>query len=216
MERIRRGGVQTADGFLFELSGGDVALDFVNTVDMRPTDHARELIATFGDLCSWAQQAGILTRQQELELIKRASRNPRKAENARRFAVALRECMFEIFRRVADDEEVPEKVLKEWNRYVHQSMRQYELVRVQEGLSWKLFSNELDFDSMLWPIVHAAVELLTGSMAGRVRKCAAEKCDWLFLDTSKRGNRRWCDMTVCGNRAKAQRFYSRKKAQQEL
>ncbi|MCI0410541.1 MAG: CGNR zinc finger domain-containing protein [Acidobacteria bacterium] len=33
----------------------------------------------------------------------------------------------------------------------------------------------------------------------------------MFLDRSKRGNRRWCDMTVCGNRAKARRFYLRKK-----
>jgi len=32
-----------------------------------------------------------------------------------------------------------------------------------------------------------------------------------FLDTSKNHHRRWCDMTRCGNRAKVQRFYARKK-----
>jgi predicted RNA-binding Zn ribbon-like protein len=213
--RIRRGGVQTAGGFLFEITGGDVALDFTNTVDMRPTDHPKELITTFRDLCSWARQAGILTEQQEKELLKKAARHPKKAENARRLAIALRECMFEIFNRITEEDAVPEETMKEWNRYVHRSLQHYELVRVKEGLSWKQDSDDLDFDSMVWPVIHSAVQLLTGSLAARIRKCASDKCDWLFLDTSKRGNRRWCDMTVCGNRAKAQRFYSRKKALQQ-
>jgi predicted RNA-binding Zn ribbon-like protein len=41
----------------------------------------------------------------------------------------------------------------------------------------------------------------------RVRRCANEKCLWLFVDESKNGTRRWCDMTACGNRAKARRHY---------
>jgi len=44
-----------------------------------------------------------------------------------------------------------------------------------------------------------------------VRACASKTCQWFFLDTSKNHRRRWCDMTKCGNRAKFQRFYSRKK-----
>jgi regulator of RNase E activity RraA len=31
----------------------------------------------------------------------------------------------------------------------------------------------------------------------------------LFVDDSRRGNRRWCDMSVCGNRAKARRHAQR-------
>jgi hypothetical protein len=30
---------------------------------------------------------------------------------------------------------------------------------------------------------------------------------WLFVDASKNGTRRWCDMTAFGNRAKARRHY---------
>jgi predicted RNA-binding Zn ribbon-like protein len=40
-----------------------------------------------------------------------------------------------------------------------------------------------------------------------VRRCANDKCLWLFIDRSKAGTRRWCDMAACGNRAKAQRHY---------
>ena len=37
----------------------------------------------------------------------------------------------------------------------------------------------------------------------RLRSCP--RCDWLFLDTSRGGKRRWCSMRVCGNREKVSR-----------
>ena len=46
----------------------------------------------------------------------------------------------------------------------------------------------------------------------RIRRCANDQCLWLFIDTSKGGTRRWCDMSACGNRAKARRHYSKIKA----
>ena len=51
-----------------------------------------------------------------------------------------------------------------------------------------------------------------GERLDRVRRCANDVCLWLFLDDSKSGNRRWCSMSACGNRAKAHRHYARKKA----
>src|SRR5437867_266741 len=43
----------------------------------------------------------------------------------------------------------------------------------------------------------------------RWRACAADTCEWLFLDRTKNRTRRWCDMKICGNRAKARRFRAR-------
>jgi predicted RNA-binding Zn ribbon-like protein len=45
---------------------------------------------------------------------------------------------------------------------------------------------------------------------GRVRRCGRPGCVLLFYDTSKNGTRRWCDMAVCGNRAKAAAHYERR------
>ncbi|GAA0813115.1 CGNR zinc finger domain-containing protein [Spirilliplanes yamanashiensis] len=36
----------------------------------------------------------------------------------------------------------------------------------------------------------------------RVRRCGGERCALIYLDTSRPGNRRWCSMERCGNRAK--------------
>jgi predicted RNA-binding Zn ribbon-like protein len=44
---------------------------------------------------------------------------------------------------------------------------------------------------------------------GRVRRCAGPTCVLLFLDVSKSGRRRWCDMAACGNRAKVAAHHAR-------
>jgi predicted RNA-binding Zn ribbon-like protein len=52
-------------------------------------------------------------------------------------------------------------------------------------------------------IAYAAADLLTGPRATSVNACSGVGCGWLFSDP--RGRRRWCEMAVCGNRAKARR-----------
>jgi predicted RNA-binding Zn ribbon-like protein len=55
----------------------------------------------------------------------------------------------------------------------------------------------------------SAVRLFGSQELARIRVCP--NCDWLFVDRSKNGSRRWCDMAVCGNRAKAKTHYHRQK-----
>jgi predicted RNA-binding Zn ribbon-like protein len=43
----------------------------------------------------------------------------------------------------------------------------------------------------------------------KLKLCDGPNCSWLFLDTSKAGRRRWCDMADCGNAAKSRRHYAR-------
>jgi predicted RNA-binding Zn ribbon-like protein len=59
----------------------------------------------------------------------------------------------------------------------------------------------------LFAIVAAA------SVAGtweRLKACPADDCHWAFYDFSRNHSRTWCDMRVCGNRAKARTFRSRR------
>ena len=59
-----------------------------------------------------------------------------------------------------------------------------------------------------WLAVRDLLRLLDEDPA-RVRKCANPDCPFWFLDTTRSGTRRWCSMTVCGNRLKARRHYER-------
>ncbi len=57
----------------------------------------------------------------------------------------------------------------------------------------------------------AAADLLEGPGPAAVGRCPGVGCGWLFLDPT--GRRRWCDMAVCGNRAKARRYAARRSAE---
>jgi predicted RNA-binding Zn ribbon-like protein len=54
-----------------------------------------------------------------------------------------------------------------------------------------------------------AIALIGSEKRARLRQCEAESCAVLFLDESRTGERRWCSMASCGNRAKVRSFRQR-------
>lgn len=66
-----------------------------------------------------------------------------------------------------------------------------------------------DASALLAQIAREAVLLFAGADAARVRRCEGEGCSILFLDNSRRGDRRWCSMAGCGNKAKVAEFRRR-------
>lgn len=55
----------------------------------------------------------------------------------------------------------------------------------------------------------SALRLLSAPEPERLKICPT--CEWLFIDRSRNRSRTWCDMNVCGNRAKARLHYRRRK-----
>jgi predicted RNA-binding Zn ribbon-like protein len=43
----------------------------------------------------------------------------------------------------------------------------------------------------------------------RLKVCPSETCQWAFYDRSRNRSAVWCDMKVCGNRAKVRSFRNR-------
>jgi len=62
---------------------------------------------------------------------------------------------------------------------------------------------------LLATVARDAVELLTGPYAHRIRSCAADNCELVYVDTSRPGRRRWCSMEHCGNRHKVRALRAR-------
>jgi predicted RNA-binding Zn ribbon-like protein len=83
------------------------------------------------------------------------------------------------------------------------------LKRDGEGYAWQTEEAMPSTTTLLAPVLWSAGDLLTRPEVRRVRQCANDRCRWLFLDDSKNGSRRWCSMSMCGNRAKAHRHYLR-------
>jgi predicted RNA-binding Zn ribbon-like protein len=87
--------------------------------------------------------------------------------------------------------------------------------RAEGGFRWGWDEESDSLTKVLWPVAKAAADLLTseGHALKRLHQCAASDCGWLFIDMSRNHSRRWCDMSNCGNVAKARRHYHRKKVQ---
>ena len=209
---MRFGGRATARGFLFELSGGAACLDFANTADARPTPSPQERLASYADLLSWSAQAGLLTAEQVRALDREAQRHPRRAEAALARGRQLREALFRLFSAAANGRAIAAVDLATVNVSLSDALAHWRLAWSAERAEWAWADEEPSLDRPVWPVVASAAELLASPDLERVRECAAPTCAWLFLDHSKNRSRRWCDMTVCGNRDKARRHRRRVRA----
>lgn len=195
----------------FELIAGDaVCLDFINTLDSRSSESPKELLPSFADLARFAEDTGLLSPAEVDDLLERSERNSSEAQKTLRSAIELREILYVTFSAHLEKKPIPHAVLADLNRYVRGSAAHTLLVPGRERFAAR-FEKPETCDAVLWPIARSAAELLTSDQLQFVRACSLESCQWFFLDTSKNHRRRWCKMDVCGNRAKAQRFYARQK-----
>jgi len=197
----------------FELMGGAVSLDFVNTLDDRFADEPKELLNSYIDLARFGEDTGILSDVQVERLFPWSLQYKDEAEEVLKAAIELREAISEIFYAIVRKIPVPASSLAKLNRYVQEAAKHLSLVPSKGHFEWKFESGIDDRYAPLWPIARDAADLLASDRLEFVRACASKTCEWLFLDESKNHRRRWCDMTKCGNRAKAQRFYVRQKKQ---
>jgi len=196
---------------IFELTGGRLCLDFTNTVEDRPSDHPHELFNNYSDLVTWSSQAQVLSDQEAQQLLAGAERQPGEASSVLAQAIAVREAIYRIFKAVAQDEMPESDDLVSLSTAIAEAMIHALIVPTAGGFTWEWVDTEVNLDRMLWPVVRSAEDLLISDELDAVRVCASDTCNWLFMDTSKNHSRRWCDMKSCGNRAKARRYYSRKR-----
>jgi predicted RNA-binding Zn ribbon-like protein len=204
---------QRAAGSL-ELVGGSLCLDYANTVSSRTEGPRREYLSSYAELVAWSHHVGILTSEEAGVLRDSAACRPNLAEATLNRAVAVRESLYRVFSAIAQGQEPDKPDLATLNRVLREGLSRMEVAPVGPGFAWTWAVDEEELDRMLWPIVRSAADLLTSGDLGRVRQCARDGCDWLFLDLSKNQSRRWCSMDMCGSRVKSRRYYRRRKRQE--
>lgn len=192
-----------------KLLGGSLCLDFVNTVDPRHASPREEHLRDYESVLGWARNTGLVASEEASGLAAGARRRPDAARRVHADAVALRETLYSIFGAVARGGVCPPRSMQRLNDWLTDALPKRQIVAEGSGFAWE-WNRDDSLDRILRPVVWSAAELLTRGRLERVRECPGDdSCGWLFLDTSKNGSRRWCDMRTCGNRAKARRHYRR-------
>lgn len=200
---------------LFNLTlTGQLSLDFANTLDWRTSEHPQELINSYADLLRWGRHTGSLTEREARRLTREADLHPIAANKALDEALKLREALYRIFSATAQGQRAEAGDLRYLNEKLSDALSRLRVAPGMEGYAWQWAETEKDLSRVLWPVVQAAGELLVSGELQMLRQCPGEGCAWLFVDTSRNKSRRWCDMTTCGNRAKARRHYEQVKSAQ--
>jgi predicted RNA-binding Zn ribbon-like protein len=185
-------------------------LDFVNTLDDRPSGEPKELLENYADLARFAEDTGILDTSRVDRLMEKSQVTPEPALRSLALAIELREAMYAVFVAIVNRKPVPSAALTTLNQYVQSAAEHARLIQIDRHFEWRFDALPDTFDAPLWPIARSAADLLASDQLEYIRACSSKTCQWLFLDTSKNHRRRWCDMKLCGNRAKFRRFYERK------
>jgi len=194
------------------LLAGVLCLNFTNTTSGRGSDHNLEHLQRYDHFLAWAAHAGMLDQAAGKALAALAKRNPRAAVRSLSRAVRLRESLHGIFTAVIAGAAPPALEMDEFNETLAEAMAAARILPTATGFSWGWQDLSSSLDHVLWPVVRSAAELLTGPYLDRIKQCPGRHCGWLFLDRTRNGRRRWCEMEVCGSRAKMRRYRQRRQA----
>ncbi|MCP2637024.1 CGNR zinc finger domain-containing protein [Microbacterium sp. HD4P20] len=82
-----------------------------------------------------------------------------------------------------------------------------------DGIDWHIHATSDDAPLPTRVLVEAAlafVDVIRADQYDRIRVCAADDCDSVYVDYSKNGSKRYCDTGNCGNRMNVNAYRRRK------
>jgi predicted RNA-binding Zn ribbon-like protein len=179
------------DGFKFR--AGHVALDLPATMAARLKPLPLELLAHPSDLGRWLRAAGMTDAMPEV------------TQSDLSLARTLRECIYGLALARIHGEDLPDEARRRLNRIAAEASAIPHLVK--DSRMHYLGKSR----TFLISIARDAIVLFGSETSERIRQCEGETCALLFLDTSRSGDRRWCSMTGCGNKAKVADFRRRQR-----
>ena len=179
-------------------SDRELFLDFANTVELSggvPTDH----VAGPSELRAWLSAHGLIgtsVRTAALEARMAAFRE-------------LRDVIRDVVAGLASDARPAPAQVHALNRAMRDGVHYHELQAAEDGAAFTVGQVGDALDLARAAIAGSLAHYIADHPVDRLRVCANDRCRWVFVDRSPGGRRRWCDMSVCGNRAKVARHRAR-------
>lgn len=185
-----------------------LCLDFVNTRFWRGSPQPTETLGSVDALSDWLSGAGGVdaATADGLRALPAAAAARYLAE-----ALAAREQLYALLHALATALPMPAAALAALAHQIALAPPRVDLVLTGKAHGWGVRKARPGMADLLAPVWWSAADLTLAVGRLPLRCCANPRCGWLFLDDSKGGTRRWCAMSACGNRAKAQRHAQRRR-----
>jgi predicted RNA-binding Zn ribbon-like protein len=193
------------------LVGDDLALDFANTESGRGFPSHQNHLRDAANVVDWLRHAKALRAEETDWLRRRVSERADLAADLLAQAIELREAIQAIGAALGRRAEPPKAALAGLSTLHARFVARAELKPGVLSCRWLWSVRASPVEAALGPIALAAVKLFTEGDFHRIRECGGHACGWLFYDRSKNNRRRWCEMEVCGNRAKQRRLAARRR-----
>jgi predicted RNA-binding Zn ribbon-like protein len=194
-----------------DLIADDLALDFANTESGRGFPSHQNHFREAANVVEWLRHAKALPVGETDSLRKRVAERADVADDLLAQAVALRDAIHDIGVALGHRAKPPEAALASLSALHARCVAKAELTPGDLSCRWQWNVRFSPVEAALGPIALAAVRLFTEGDFHRIRECGGHACGWLFYDRSKNNRRRWCEMEVCGNRAKQRRLAARRR-----
>jgi len=193
------------------LIGSELAFDFANTCTGRGGSHYVEHLRTPEHVVLWSRHAKVLTPADGELVARRIAEDPALGADLLRRAVALREVIYRIGAAVAHGG-TPAEADTDALAATHAAcVARARLAPFGGNFVWQFRAADGIAEAILGPVTLSALTLLAQADVGRIKQCSGDHCGWLFFDTTKNKRRRWCEMEVCGSRAKVRRYRARQR-----
>jgi predicted RNA-binding Zn ribbon-like protein len=193
------------------LIADDLALDFANTESGRDFPSHENHFREAGSVVEWLRHANALPVEDADWLRRRVTERADLAADLLVTAIELREAIHAIGAAIGRDARPPEARLASLSALHARFAAKAELAPSVASCRWAWVLSASPVEAALGPIALAAIRLFTEGDFQRIRECGGHACGWLFYDRSKNNRRRWCEMEVCGNRAKQRRLAARRR-----
>ncbi len=187
----------------------EVGLDFVNTLEFSRSGEAEHLTSAEVAL-RWFRDHGLLHDEALREWLGRLRGDGEVTEQVMGKIGRVRAAMRELVEASVERRSPDRGSLDRVNRMLRTPYT-YHLVPAPDGVSLDHRHDGDPVDGALARLVESIAREVSQGQPERLRICANDECRWAFNDTSPTGRRKWCDMSTCGNRAKAARFRERRK-----
>jgi predicted RNA-binding Zn ribbon-like protein len=185
-----------------------IAIHFANSVVWRASEQPQEMLTEPDKLLRFARWAGIVNEGELAYLRQRAAATPGEAEAALERAKVAREATYRVLLAAANHLPPGASDISLLNDVIAEAQAQMHLAPTETGdrFEWRWKSGTPQFDMVRWAAARSLADLLTSEELKKVKSCPGEGCAFLFMDLSRNGKRRWCEMDLCGNRTKVKRF----------